>query len=77
MDYALPRADDLPNFKGAFMESFNTNNSLGVKGGSESGVCGPSAAIGNAIVDALWDFGVKHIDTPYTSERIWRAIQPQ
>ena len=74
-DYAMPRADDLPSFKGEFIESFNANNPLGVKGGSESGVCGPTAAIGNAIVDATWDLGVRHLDIPYTPERVWRALQ--
>ena len=73
-DYAMPRADNLPSFRGEFMGSFNANNPLGVKGGSESGVCGPTAAIGNAIVDATWDLGVRHLDIPYTSERVWRAI---
>ena len=75
MDYTLPRADDLPSFEGELMESFNANNALGVKGGSESGVVGPTAAIGNAIVDALADLGVEHIDMPYTPERVWQAIR--
>lgn len=74
LDYALPRADDLPSYRGEFFDSFNPNNLLGVKGGSESGVCGPTAAIGNAIVDALSDLKVRHIDMPYTAERVWRAI---
>ena len=74
IDYAMPRADDLPSFHGELMESYNENNLLGVKGGSESGVCGPTAAIGNAIVNALSDLGVRHIDMPYTPERVWRAI---
>lgn len=74
IDYAMPRADDLPSFHGELMESYNPNNPLGVKGGSESGVCGSTAAIGNAIVDALSDLGVRHLDMPYTPERVWRAI---
>ena len=75
VDYAMPRADDLPSFQSELIESYNPNNPLGVKGGSESGVCGPTAAIGNAIVDALDDLGVRHIDMPYTPERVWRAIR--
>jgi len=75
MDYCMPRADDLPNFTLDFQETLNPNNVLGVKGCSESGTCGPTAAIGNAIVDALWDIGVRHIDHPYTTERVWRTIQ--
>ena len=76
-DYALPRADDLPSFNGEFVDSFNTNNLLGVKGGSESGVCGPTAAIGNAIIDATWDLGVRHLDMPYTAEKVWRVVNPE
>ena len=75
IDYALPRADDLPSFETELMDGYNPNNALGVKGGSESGVCGPTAAIGNAIIDALRDLGVKHIDIPYLPETVWRAIQ--
>ena len=74
MDYTMPRADDLPSYGVAFQETLNPNNVLGVKGGSESGTCGPVAAIGNAIVDALWDLGVRHLDQPYVPERVWRAI---
>jgi carbon-monoxide dehydrogenase large subunit len=74
MDYCMPRADDLPSFTVEFQETLNPNHVLGVKGCSESGTCGPTAAIGNAIVDALWDLGVRHIQHPYTPERVWRAI---
>jgi carbon-monoxide dehydrogenase large subunit len=76
MDYCIPRADDLPSFIVDFQETLNPKHVLGVKGCSESGTCGPTAAIGNAIIDALWDFGVRHIQHPYTPERIWRAIHP-
>jgi len=75
MDYGMPRADDLPSFTLDFQETLNPNNLLGVKGCSESGTCGPVAAIGNAIVDALWDMGVRHVEHPYTPERIWSVIQ--
>ena len=75
MDYTMPRADDLPSYKVAFQETLNPNNVLGVKGCSESGSCGPTPAIGNAIVDALWDLGVRHVDQPYLPERVWNAIQ--
>ena len=75
MDYTMPRADDLPSYKLAFQETLNPNNALGVKACSESGSCGPPPAIGNAIVDALWDLGVRHIDQPYTPERVWSAIR--
>ena len=75
MDYCMPRADDLPSFVIDFQCTLNPNNVLGVKGCSESGSCGPPAAIGNAIVDALWDLGIRHIDQPYTPMRVWQAIQ--
>ena len=74
MDYCLPRADDLPAFTVDFQCTPNPNNVLGIKGCSESGTCGPPSAIGNAIVDALWDLGIRHIDHPFTPWRVWRAI---
>ena len=75
MDYCMPRADDLPSFKVDFQCTPNPNNVLGIKGCSESGTCGPPSAIGNAIVDALWDLGIRHIDHPFTPFRVWRAIR--
>lgn len=75
MDYCLPRADDLPYFELSFIETPAPSNPLGVKGGSESGTIGAPAAIGNAIVDALWHLGVRHVPLPITSEAVWRAIK--
>ena len=75
MDYALPRADMLPPFELTFQETLSPHNSLGVKGVGECGSNGPPGAIGNAIIDALWDRGVRHIDPPYTPLRVWEAIQ--
>ena len=75
MDYAMPRASDLPNFIAEFHETLNPNTVLGAKGCSESGSLGPPAAIGNAIVDALWDLGVRHVELPFTPERVWQAIK--
>ena len=66
---------DLPSFETDFQETLNPNNALGVKGGSESGTIGPPAAIGNAIVDALWDLGVRHVEMPYTPSNVRRAIE--
>ena len=75
MDYALPRADDLPNFEIANDESWPTStNPLGAKGAGESGAVGAPPAIVSAVVDALSPFGVRHLDMPLTSEKIWRAI---
>ncbi|MSQ70044.1 MAG: xanthine dehydrogenase family protein molybdopterin-binding subunit [Betaproteobacteria bacterium] len=75
MDYCIPRASDLPSFRTAFQESLNPHNELGVKGGSESGTIGSPAAIGNAVVDALWHLGVRHVDLPITRNRIWQTLK--
>src|SRR5580700_7095061 len=61
MDYAMPRAADVPSFHTAFIETPAPSNPLGVKGGSESGTIGAPAAIGNAVIDALWHLGVRDI----------------
>ena len=53
------------------------SNPLGVKGGSETGVIGPPAAIANAVIDALWHLGVRDVRLPLTSESIWRLIRQQ
>ncbi len=75
MDYAMPRADDLPSFKVATRETPCTHNPLGVKGCGEAGAIGAPAAVINAIVDALASFGVKDIEMPATPQRVWQAIQ--
>ena len=75
MDYALPRASDMPGVRMTFQETPAPSNPLGVKGGSETGTIGAPAAIGNAIVDALWDLGVRHVPQPYTPDAVWRAIE--
>ena len=77
MDYAMPRAFDMPsNLSLAFIEDIPCpSNVLGVKGGSETGTIGPPAAIGNAIVDALWHLGVRHVELPFTPNNVWNAIE--
>ncbi len=75
MDYAMPRARDLPSFRTGFIETPAPSNPLGVKGGSESGTIGAPAAIGNAVIDALWHLGVRDITLPITSETVWRALK--
>jgi carbon-monoxide dehydrogenase large subunit len=75
MDYALPRADDVPAFALATQMLPTATNPLGVKGVGELGASGPPAAIGNAVVDALWHLGVRQVDLPATPERVWRAIR--
>ncbi|MBT5264752.1 MAG: xanthine dehydrogenase family protein molybdopterin-binding subunit [Rhodospirillaceae bacterium] len=75
MDYAMPRADDVPAFDIDYVEVPAKTNALGVKGCGEAGSSGALGAIMNAVVDALSQYGIEHIDMPATPERVWRAIQ--
>jgi len=74
MDYAMPRADDVPFFAFGSHPVPAATNPLGVKGCGEAGVSGALPAVMNAIVDALADRGVTHVDMPATPERVWRAL---
>ncbi len=74
MDYALPRADDLPDIDVDFIEIPCLTNPLGVKGAGEAGAVGSPPAVVNAIVDALAADGIRSIDMPATPERVWEAI---
>ena len=74
MDYALPRAGDLPDVEVEFIEVPCETNPLGVKGAGEAGAVGSPPAVMNAIVDALRMVGVSQIDMPATPERVWRAL---
>ncbi len=75
MDYCMPHAGDLPAFSVAFEAVPCTTNPLGVKGVGEAGVTGAPPAVVGAVVDALSEFGVRHIDMPLTPEKVWRAIR--
>ena len=75
MDYAMPRADMLPTFTTDISEVLTPTNRLGVRGAGEGGTTGALGAVVNAVVDALAEFGVTHIDMPVTPEKIWHAIQ--
>ena len=75
MDYAIPRADTLPSFTTEISEVPSTSNPLGLRGGGEGGTTPALAAVVNAIVDALAELGVEHLDMPATPERVWRAIR--
>jgi carbon-monoxide dehydrogenase large subunit len=75
MDYAMPRADILPSFTTDISEVLTPTNRLGVRGAGEGGTTGALGAVVNAVVDALAEFGVTHIEMPVTPEKIWRAIQ--
>jgi len=74
MDYAMPRADNLPSFQLSTHATLCAHNPLGVKGCGEAGAIGAPAAISNAIVDALKGHGVRHVEMPATPEKLWRAI---
>ena len=75
MDYAMPRAGDIPLIETGDHPVPATSNPLGTKGCGEAGCAGSLSTIVNAVLDALSDYGVTHIDMPLTSERVWRAIQ--
>jgi len=75
MDYALPRADDLPSFDLSFNATRCTTNPLGVKGCGEAGAVGAFPAIANAILDALSRFGVTTLEGPATPLHIWQAMR--
>ncbi len=74
MDYAMPRASDFPMFGVNYNEIPCTTNPLGTKGAGEAGAVGAPPAIVNAIVDALSDYGIDHIEMPVTAERLWEII---
>ena len=74
MDYALPRADSMPDFDVALAEDPTGGNALRVKGGGEAGITPALAAAINAVVDALSEYGVTHIEMPATPARVWAAI---
>ena len=74
MDSPMPRADDVPFFKVTTTVTACTHNPLGVKGCGEAGAIGAPPAVINAVVDALKEYGVTHMDMPATPEKIWRAI---
>ena len=75
MDYTMPRADTLPSFVTEIGETPSPLNPLGIRSGGEGGTTPALAVVVNAIVDALSEFGVTHIEMPATPERVWRAIQ--
>jgi carbon-monoxide dehydrogenase large subunit len=75
MDYAMPHADDFPSFTTALSEVPSKNHPLGFRGGGEGGITPALGVIINAVVDALADLGVTHIDMPASPERVWRAIR--
>ncbi len=74
-DYCMPRADNLPNVSVATHVTLCTHNPLGVKGCGEVGSIGSPPAVINAIVDALSEYGIRHVEMPATPARVWQVIQ--
>jgi aerobic carbon-monoxide dehydrogenase large subunit len=74
MDYAVPRADTLPSFDCELVEVPATSHRYGIRPGGEGGTTPALGAVINAVVDALSELGVRHVEMPATSERVWRAI---
>jgi carbon-monoxide dehydrogenase large subunit len=75
MEYAIPRADTLPEMVVGSHPVPTELNPLGAKGAGEAGTVGALPVVMNAVMDALAPLGVQHIDMPATPERVWRAIQ--
>ncbi|MBF6604090.1 MAG: molybdopterin-dependent oxidoreductase [Chloroflexi bacterium] len=75
LDYALPRAAWLPNLELGETVTPSPVNPLGVKGVGEAGAIASTAAVANAVVDALSPLGIRHLDMPFTAQTVWRAIQ--
>ena len=75
MDYALPRASQMPWFELDRTETPSPVNPLGVKGVGEAGTIGATPAVVNAVVDALSPYGVKHVDMPVRPENVWKIIK--
>lgn len=75
MEYSIPRADDLVQIEHDHTVTPSPHNPLGIKGIGEAGTIASTAAVANAVLDALRPFGIAHLDMPYTAEKVWRAIQ--
>jgi len=74
MDYAIPRADQLPSFDTEIVEVLSPTNPFGIKAGGEGGTTPAIAVIVSAVVDALRDYGIRDLPLPVTAEAVWRAI---
>jgi aerobic carbon-monoxide dehydrogenase large subunit len=74
MDYAMPRASGLPSYATELSEVPSPTHPLGIRPAGEGGTTPALGVVVNAIVDALSDYGVRHVEMPATPERIWRAI---
>jgi len=77
MDYALPRADGIPNISFTSEPVPSTANIMGMKGCGEAGTVGALAAVANAVQDALWDRGVRQADMPFTPLKVWELLNDE
>ncbi|MBW4707708.1 xanthine dehydrogenase family protein molybdopterin-binding subunit [Roseobacter sp. YSTF-M11] len=77
MDYALPRADDVPTISFTSEPVPSTANIMGMKGCGEAGTVGALAAVANAVQDALWERGVRQADMPFTPHRVWELLHSE
>jgi carbon-monoxide dehydrogenase large subunit len=75
LDYAMPRASFFPTLELDETVTPSPVNPIGVKGVGEAGAIASTAAVANAVVDALSPLGIRHLDMPYTAQTVWRAIQ--
>jgi carbon-monoxide dehydrogenase large subunit len=75
MDYAMPKADQLPSYETDRTVTPSPVNPLGVKGAGETGTIAATPTVVNAVVDALAPLGITHIDLPLTAARIWTAVK--
>ena len=74
MDYAMPRAADVPMVDFDFEPVPSTSNLMGMKGCGEAGTVGALAAVANAVQDAVWDRGIRQVDMPFTPHRMWDLL---
>ena len=74
-DYPVISAAELPSFELIRSETLTDRNLLGAKGVGESGTVGATAAVQNAVIDALGHLGVRHLDMPTSPQRVWKALQ--
>ena len=75
LDYGMPRADHFPLMHVDLTEDPTNGNELRIKGGGEAGITPSSAVLINAVIDALSELGIEHLDMPATPQRIWAAIR--
>lgn len=75
MDYAMPRADDLPMISFTSDPVPSTANAMGMKGCGEAGTVGAMGAVANAVQDALWDHGIRQVDMPLTAQNVWEMLR--